>query len=52
MEDITELIIDTIGCSINMRKKYGFYSKEEADELLSYYVKAGREIVAIVKNYL
>ena len=52
MEDITELTINSIERSINLRKQYGFYSKEEADELLSYYVKAGREIVAIVKNYL
>ncbi len=49
-EEITELIFNSIEHSINLRRQYGFYSKEEADEALNYYVKAGREITSAVNN--
>jgi radical SAM superfamily enzyme YgiQ (UPF0313 family) len=51
-EEITELIINSIEHSINLRKQYGFYSKEEANEALNYYVKAGREITSTANKIL
>lgn len=51
-KEITELIIDSIERSINLRIQYGFYSKEEANEVLNYYVKTGREITSAVNNIL
>jgi hypothetical protein len=49
---ITKLIVDSLERSINLRKQYGFYSAEEAEAALTYYVKADREIIDAVNKVL
>jgi B12-binding domain/radical SAM domain protein len=49
---ITKLIVDSLERSINLRKQYGFYSAEQAEAALTYYVKADREIIDAVNKVL
>ena len=49
-EKIAELIINSIEHSINLRKIYGFYNDEEADEAMTYYVKVSREIIDVMNR--
>jgi len=49
---ITKLIIDSIEYSINLRERYGLYSKSEADAALSYFVKASKEIIEMTNRVM
>ena len=49
---ITKLIIDSIEYSINLRERYGLYSKSEADAALSYFVKASKEIIDMTNHVM
>ena len=49
-ESITRLIIDSIEQSIQLRERYGLYSKTEADAALSFFVKASKEIIEMMNT--
>jgi B12-binding domain/radical SAM domain protein len=49
---ITRLIIDSIEYSINLREKYGLYSRSDADMKRSYYVDASKKIVDMVNHMM
>jgi B12-binding domain/radical SAM domain protein len=44
-ESITELIIDSLERSINLRKQYGFFDAAEAEDVLAYYVETSRKLI-------
>ena len=47
---ITKLIIDSIEYSLNLREKYGLYSRSNAQMKRSYYVDASRKIVDMLNR--
>jgi len=47
---ITELIIDSIEHSIDLRESYGYYSKDEADKYRSFFVEQSKEIINIINR--
>jgi len=49
-ESITNLTIDTLEYSINLRERSGFYSKFEADTARFCFVDAGREAIDVVDD--
>ena len=51
-DSIVRLIIDSIECSINLREKYGLYSKSDADRKRSYYVDANKKIIDMVNRVM
>jgi B12-binding domain/radical SAM domain protein len=49
---ITKLIIDSIEYSINLREKYGLYSRFDAARKRSYFVDANRKIIEMVNHVM
>jgi hypothetical protein len=47
-EEITRLIIDSLEYSINLRERYGFYSKTQADIYRLCFVTAYRSAIEVV----
>jgi len=47
---ITKLVIDSIEYSINLRERYGLYSKSEADVARFCFVNASKEIIDVVNQ--
>jgi B12-binding domain/radical SAM domain protein len=44
-ESVTELIIDSLEYSINLRRRYGFFNVVETEGLLAYYVETSRKLI-------
>ncbi len=47
-----ELFIDSIEFSINLRGKYGIYTRAEVDDALNRYIKGNREAIDVVKRVM
>ena len=49
-EAIANLTIDSLEYSINLRERYGFYSKSQADTARFCFVDAGKETITVVDD--